>query len=65
MGLRPPVQVLSEFLLTTPLDRLIQQTALLSLLRHLYLNVDGTGIFNLFPITYAFRPQLRDRLTLR
>ena len=23
----------------------------------------GTGIFNLFPITYAFPPQLRDRLT--
>ena len=24
----------------------------------------GTGILNLFPITYAFRPQLRGRLTL-
>ncbi len=23
----------------------------------------GTGIFNLFSITYAFQPQLRDRLT--
>ena len=23
----------------------------------------GTGIFNLFPITYAFLPQLRGRLT--
>ena len=25
----------------------------------------GTGIFNLFSIAYAFRPRLRDRLTLR
>jgi hypothetical protein len=39
--------------------------ALLSLLRHFSLNVEGTGIFNLFPITYAVWPQLRDRLTLR
>ena len=23
----------------------------------------GAGIFNLLPITYAFQPQLRDRLT--
>jgi hypothetical protein len=27
-------------------------------------NKGGTGIFNLFPITYAIRPRLRDRLTL-
>ena len=33
-------------------------------LRHLITYVYGsTGIFNLFPITYAFPPQLRDRLT--
>ena len=27
-------------------------------------NIGGTGIFNLFPIDYAFRPRLRGRLTL-
>ena len=27
-------------------------------------SLGGTGIFNLFPISYAFRPRLRDRLTL-
>jgi hypothetical protein len=28
------------------------------------LPTSGTGIFNLFPISYAFRPRLRGRLTL-
>ena len=31
------------------------------LLKH---QAGGTGIFSLFPITYAFRPRLRGRLTL-
>jgi hypothetical protein len=36
----------------------------LNLLRHLIVIVlDGAGIFNLLPITYAFQPQLRVRLT--
>ncbi len=36
----------------------------LDLLRHpVTIVLGGTGIFNLFPIVYAFQPQLRDRLT--
>ena len=36
----------------------------LNLLRqHIVNALGGTGIFNLLSITYAFRPQLRDRLT--
>ena len=27
------------------------------------ITLDGAGIFNLLPITYASRPQLRNRLT--
>ena len=51
----------------TCLDRHFQSTAGLSscvtpLLKCLF---SGTGILNPFPITYAFRPWLRDRLTLR
>lgn len=36
----------------------------LNVLRQLFAIVlDGAGIFNLLPIAYAFRPQLRVRLT--
>lgn len=41
--------------------RLIQPSASL---RRSKRQAGGTGILNLFPITYAFRPRLRDRLTL-
>lgn len=37
---------------------------MLNLLCHpISIVLDGTGIFNLFPITYAFQPRLRGRLT--
>ncbi len=36
----------------------------LNVLRHpIVLALGGTGIFNLFPIVYAFLPRLRGRLT--
>jgi hypothetical protein len=35
-----------------------------SLPRHSFAHSSGTGILNLFPISYAFRPDLRGRLTL-
>ena len=45
-----------------PTDNPIVRT--LHLLRHpVVIALDGTGIFNLFSIAYAFRPWLRDRLT--
>ena len=51
---------------STGLDRHFQSTANLTscvtpLLKR---RTDGTGILNLFSISYAFRPHLRDRLTL-
>ena len=50
----------------TGLDRHFQSTAGLTscVTPSLKRRTASTGILNLFPITYAFRPWLRDRLTL-
>ena len=50
----------------TSLDRHIQWTAGLAscVTPSLKCQTTSTGIFNLLPITYAFRPRLRGRLTL-
>ena len=50
----------------TSLNRDIQHPADLSLLRYPFVQTSGRWFRNvdLIPITYAFRPQLRDRLTL-
>ena len=52
--------------LPTGLDRHNQSTAGLAscVTPSLKRQFRGTGILNLFPITYAFRPRLRGRLTL-
>ena len=50
--------------LPTSFDQHIQQLADLAFCVTPSLRISGTGILNLFPITYAFRPRLRGRLTL-